>query len=152
MPRKKIRRNITRVETTHANGKVYCGWEVRLQRQGRKFSQFFSDLAFDGKMAALKAAKEYRDDLEQRFKKSNVAQMSRNPSERNRSGLVGVRLRQQKDRKGEYEYQYWHWVAQWIDGHGKRKTKSFSVHQYGEEEALRLAIQSRREGVESANR
>lgn len=152
MPRKKTKRNISRIEVGQDGGKVYGGWEVRLQRKGKKIAKFFSDLNFGGKRAALQAAKEFRDQLEQRYKKSTVRELSEKPSIRNRSGVVGVRLHEQKDQRGEYEYHYWYWVAQWTDGHGKRKTKSFSVHQYGDEEAYRLAVEAREKGVEQAKR
>ena len=152
MPRKKTRRNISRIETNHKNGKVYGGWEVRMQRQGRKLAKFYSDLAFGGKRGALQAAKRYRDRLERRYRKSTVDELSEKPSARNRSGIVGVRLHQQKDRRGDFEYQYWYWVAQWTDGHGNRKTRSFSVHQYGDQRAYRLAVEARENGVRNAKR
>ncbi|MEM7781888.1 MAG: AP2 domain-containing protein [Planctomycetota bacterium] len=152
MPRKKPRRNITRVEIENRDGNLYGGWEVRLQRRKKKYSQFFSDLNYGGKRASLQAAKVYRDELEEENPKASVAQNARSLSTRNKSGVVGVRLHEQKDRRGDYEYHYWYWVAQWTDGHGRRKTKSFSIHQYGDDEAFRLAVQSRKEGVAKAKR
>ena len=101
---------------------------------------------------ALQQAKKLRDDIEAKTKKYTVAEMSARPSKRNKSGVVGVRLHKQIDRKGEFEYHYWYWVAQWTDGHGKRRTKSFSVHQHGEDEAYRLACEARETGVNSAKR
>ncbi len=123
-----------------------------MQRRGKKYEKFFSDLNFGGKRAALHAAKEYRDELEQRHKKMTVRQSANKPSVRNQSGLVGVRLHQQVDRRGEFEYTYWYWVAQWTDGRGRRRTKSFSVHQYGDDEACRLAREARAKGVRKAKR
>ncbi|MDG1875033.1 MAG: AP2 domain-containing protein [Mariniblastus sp.] len=152
MARKNPRRNISRIENARPNGKVYGGWEVRMQRRGKKYEKFFSDLNFGGKRAALHAAKEYRDELEQRHKKMTVRQSANKPSVRNQSGLVGVRLHQQVDRRGEFEYTYWYWVAQWTDGRGRRRTKSFSVHQYGDDEACRLAREARAKGVRKAKR
>ena len=66
--------------------------------------KFFSDLGYGGKRAALQAAKAHRDTLEIRHKKYSVSQLADSPSISNRSGLVGVRLHQQIDRRGEFEY------------------------------------------------
>lgn len=152
MARKNPRRNISRIETSNRCGKVHGGWEVRMQRRGERIEKYFSDLAFGGKRAALQAAKAYRDEVDAEFQKYTVTELSENPSIRNRSGVVGVRLHQQKDRRGEFEYYYWYWVAQWTDGHGRRRTRSFSVHLHGDEEAYRLACEVRAKGVVQAKR
>ena len=82
----------------------------------------------------------------------SVGEKSLSPSARNRSGVVGVRLHEQVDRRGEFEYHSWSWVAQWTDGHGRRRTKSFAVEKFGDVEAFRLAWQARKEGVDKAGR
>lgn len=152
MARKNPRRNISRIETTSKRGNVSGGWEVRLQRRGEQTGKYFSDLSYGGKRAALQAAKSFRDDLESQYERYTVEDLAEKPSVRNRSGVVGVRLHQQKDRRGEFDYYYWYWVAQWTDGHGRRRTKSFSVHQYGDDEAYRLACEIRAKGVRQARR
>lgn len=114
--------------------------------------KFFSDFNYGGKRAALQAAKAHRDLLESRHKKFSVSQLADSPSANNKSGLVGVRLHQQTDRRGEFEYSYWYWVAQWTDRRGRRKTRSFSVHKYGDDEACRLACESREQGLRKAMR
>ena len=152
MARKNPRRNISRIDTYGKNGNSYGGWEVRVQRKGKKIEKFFSDNRFGGRRGALQAAKKFRDELEAKHSKYTVAELSKQPSVRNNSGVVGVRLHQQVDQRGDYEYHYWYWVAQWTDGHGRRRTKSFSVHQYGEEKAYRLAVNVREEGVNAAKR
>ena len=123
-----------------------------MQRRGKKTEKYFSDGTFGGKRNALAAAKEFRDSLEAESKKFLVKELAERPSVRNQSGIVGVRLHQQKDQRGDFEYQYWYWVAQWTDGRGRRKTRSFSVHQHGDEEAFRMACEARRKGVKQANR
>jgi hypothetical protein len=152
MARKNPRRNISRIETTSDKGKSYGGWQVRMQRRGEKTEKFFSDNLHGGKRNSLQAAKDFRDQCESESRKYSVKELSVNPSVRNQSGIVGVRLHQQKDIRGDYEYHYWYWVAQWTDGLGRRKTKSFSVHQYGDEEAYRLACKARQKGVNQAKR
>ncbi len=152
MPRKNPTRNISRIETKGKTGKSFGGWEVRLQRKGEKTEKFFSDKKFGGRRAALRAAKEFRDELEEKYSKYTVEELAESPSKRNKSGVVGVRLHQQVDQRGDYEYHYWYWVAQWTDGRGRRRTRSFSVHQHGDDEAFRLACQARADGVAAANR
>ena len=152
MATKNPRRNISRIETVSPSGKTYGGWEVRMQRRGEKTEKFFSDNGFGGKNKSLRVAKEFRDSLESKLRKYTVEELSANPSVRNQSGVVGVRLHQQKDVRGDYEYHYWYWVAQWTDKNGKRRTKSFSVHQHGDKEAYRLAVSARKKGVQEASR
>lgn len=152
MARKNPRRNISRLETTNKDGRIYGGWLVRMQRRGERVEKTFTDLTYGGKRAAIQAAKEFRDQLELESQKYSVKELAARPSSRNSSGVVGVRLHQQKDCRGEFEYQYWYWVAQWTDGNGRRRTKSFSVHQHGDNEARRLAIESRLDGVRRAKR
>lgn len=123
-----------------------------MQRRGEKTEKFFSDNKFGGKRAALVAAKEFRDQLEESSRKYSVKELSLRPSVRNKSGVVGVRLHEQIDLRGDFEYHYWYWIAQWTDRLGRRKTKSFSVHTHGDEEAFRLAVEARRKGVNQAKR
>ena len=152
MARKNPRRNISRIETRSPSGKVYGGWEVRMQRRGKKTEKFFSDNGHGGKRDALEAAKVFRDDLEASSRKYTVKELAANPSKRNKSGIVGVRLHKQVDTRGDYEYHYWYWVAQWTDGKGRRRTKSFSVHTHGDDEAFNLACDARKKGVNQAKR
>ena len=152
MTRKNPRRNISRIEQVSSAGQTIGGWEVRMQRQLEKQSKFFSDSIHGGKLAALRAAKEFRDELEFEAQRMSVVEKSLSPSKRNRSGIVGVRLHQQVDRRGEFEYHSWSWMAQWTDGRGRRKSKSFAVEKYGDVEAFRLAWQARKEGVRKAGR
>lgn len=150
--RKNPRRNISRVEAKSDAGRTYGGWEVRIQRRGRKTAKYFGDNLFGGQRKSLLAAKEFRDSLEQAWQKYTVKELARKPSIRNRSGVVGVRRHKQIDSRGDYEFHYWYWVAQWTDGHGRRRTRSFSVSVFGEDEAFRLAKEARRNGVSQANR
>lgn len=152
MARKNPRRNISRIETKSKAGKVYGGWEVRIQRRGVKTEKFFGDQRYGGKRKSLAAAKKFRDKIEDSAEKYSVKDLAAVPSSRNKSGVVGVRLHKQKDTRGDFEYHYWYWVAQWTNANGKRKTKAFSIHQHGDEEAYKLAVQAREDGVEQAGR
>ena len=123
-----------------------------MQRRGKKYEKFFADRQCGGTRAALQAAKAYRDELEKKLKPYSVRELAKKPSVRNSSGIVGVRKGYQIEESDEYVYTYTFWIAQWTDGKGKRKTRSFSVDKYGEEEAYRLAVQARTRGVNQANR
>lgn len=152
MARKNPRRNITRIDVAVPQRKRFAGWEVRLQRRGDKVQKFFNDRRFGGKRLALKAAQLFRNELESKLKPLSVADRAQSPSVRNQSGTVGVRRHHQVDHRGEYEYHYYYWVAQWTDGLGHRKTKSFSVEEHGEKKAKQLAIAARNNGVKRAKR
>lgn len=151
MPRPKPRRNISRIDLINASGR-YGGWEVRLQRRGRRIAKFFSDATYGGNRAALQAAKLFRDENELNWKPFTVRERAKNPSRRNRSGIVGLRLERRVERRGEYEYRYTSWIAQWTDGKGKRKTRAFSVDRHGAREAFRRALRARRQGLRRACR
>lgn len=123
-----------------------------MQRKGKRFEKFFADGQFGGRRAALQAAKSYRDALERRHQRYTVEEMARQPSVRNKSGIVGVRRTVQIEETDDYVYTYAFWIAQWTDGKGKRKTRSFSVDKYGEDEAYQRAVQARTSGVSHAKR
>lgn len=134
------------------SGKSHGGWEVRMQRRGKKHEKFFADGKFGGRRGALQAAKVFRDELEAKLKPYSVKELAKKPSVRNSSGVVGVRKATQIEETDEYIYTYTFWIAQWTDGKGKRKTRSFSIDKYGDEEAYRMALQARNQGVNQANR
>jgi hypothetical protein len=152
MPRKNPRRNISRIALRSSRGSSHGGWEVRIQRQGTKHCRFFADRQWGGNRAALKEAKKYRDELEQQLKRYTVKKLAESPSARNTSGVVGVRKTWQTIESNGYEFTYEFWVAQWIDGLGRRKTRSFSIAKYGNEVAYQLALAARRKGVHQAKR
>ncbi len=147
MARKNPRRNISRIECVSTSGNLNCGWEVRIMRRGEKVERYFADNKFGGKLGALREAKLYRDQLEQDLKPYTVSELAKKPSVRNTSGTVGVRISFRKDVRGDYEYTYYFWVAQWTDGKGKRKTKSFAIDKYGYDKAYQLALKARRKGI-----
>lgn len=151
MPRPKPRRNISRIDLSTASGR-YGGWEVRMLRRGKQISKFFSDARFGGNRAALNAAKQFRDEIDQANRPMTVRERATNPSKRNRSGIVGLRLDRRIERRGEYEYRYTFWIAQWTDGKGQRKTRAFSVDRHGAREAYRKALHARRQGLRRACR
>ena len=116
-------------------------------RRGQTFEKFFGDSVYGGKRKALTAARDHRDELEREhphYSRKEVAQIK---SSRNTSGIVGVRLSEEIDRRWPNEPVYLYWVAQWSPSPGVRKTKRFSVDKYGDEEAFRLALKARSDGL-----
>jgi hypothetical protein len=116
-------------------------------RRGEKIEKYFADNAFGGKLAALREAKKCRDELERELSPYSVRELAKRPSKRNTSGVVGVRMTYRKDVRGDYEYTYYFWVAQWTDGKGRRKTRSFAIDKYGDEKAFQKALAARRKGI-----
>jgi hypothetical protein len=141
-------RNISRIDIDEGPGKAGThGYEVRLMRRGETFHKFFGDVPNGGKRKALAAAREYRDKLAatlQPYSRKEVAQLK---SKRNTSGIVGIRLSEEVDRRGPNDLVYLYWVAQWSPKPGERKTRRFSVSKYGEDEAFRLAQKARKDGL-----
>ena len=122
------------------------GYYVRLTRDGKTQSRFFSDKSSGGKRAALKAAKQHEAELLELAAKT-VKTARAKLSKRNTSGLLGVSRGawEENGRKAAY------WQAAWVDGEGARKNRKFAVKKYGEEKALRLAKKARREGLRQRN-
>ena len=146
-------RNISRIDFKNRKGELASGgWEVRFHRRGKKIEKFFADNRFGGRKKALLAARLYRNETEAKLPKYTVHELSKTPSRRNQSGVVGVRRHEQTDIRGEWGYTYAFWVAQWTDELGKRRTRSFSANHYGEEEAFRLAVKARRKGMADRKR
>jgi hypothetical protein len=71
---------------------------------------------------------------------------------RNTTGVIGVARMKERTRSGKWMVRY---VAQWPKRNGKRGKASFSVplygENYGENEAFRLAVASRRAGLRDFN-
>jgi hypothetical protein len=124
------------------------GFFLRAARQGEIFSGFFSDKAYGGRAAALAAAQEHRGKLlkilglpihkSRRLNAEIVRRMGR-------SGIYGVQ--RVIDRKVRPWRKYWQ--AAWSPELGVVRKKQFSIRKFGEEEALRRAIRTRRAGVRS---
>jgi hypothetical protein len=118
----------------------FHGWVVCTKRQGRRFVRYFSDRP-KGRRTALRAARAYRNKLVARLpqpskiKRSYICNMT---------GVVGVARVKERTRSGKWFIRY---VAQWPMRSGKNRRATFSVRLYGESEAFKLAVASRRAGL-----
>ena len=122
------------------NHNYFTGWVVSAKRRGKRFTRYFSDRP-NGRGQALRAACVFRDKL--------VAQLPR-PTKikrtyvRNTTGVIGVARVKEYTRSRRLLIRY---VASWPERSGKRGKATFSVGLYGEKEAFRLAVSSRRVGL-----
>ena len=138
----KANRNITRVDRATSGGYL-----VRLTRRGKQTSKFFGDKDCGGKKKALTAAKKFRDDMEKKLKGYTAKELSKKLRSNNTSGVVGVRLVEEIDKRWPSQPTYKYWVAQWSPEKGVRKTARFSVEKYGDEQAYKMAVKARNRGV-----
>ena len=138
-------RNISRIDRETTSG----GYLVRVTRKGKLTWKYFYDSEHGGKRKALQAAKKHRDTLETRLKAYSSKELARKERSNNTSGTVGVRLAVEADPRWPSNPEYEYWIAQWSPRKGVRRTKRFSVEKYGYDEAYRLAVKARRQGVAS---
>jgi len=145
-------RNISRIDIDGAAGtKGTHGFQVRIMRDGKPVSKFFSDSTHKGKNKALGAARAYRDKLVSQLGPVKTGPHTE-PSSRNTSGIVGVRRREGVRETDEYVYYHYFWEASWTDADGGRQKRNFSVNKYGEDEAKEMAVTARKKGLAAAKR
>lgn len=148
LSRNKANRLITRIVTTPREGKQPVrGYEVRIYRGGEKFSQFFSDKAHGGKSNALEMARSVRDKMDAKIKYFSRRALAVKVTERNTSGLRGLRIRTTVILKNKKKYVYEHVEASWSPEPGKVIKKGFSVEKLGLKKAWELATECRRKAV-----
>jgi predicted HNH restriction endonuclease len=123
--------------------KAYDGWFVRYTRDAVTFRQTFPDSKYGSPEASLEAAKKWHEEARTLLPPLNRKEFAELKKCNNQSGHTGVH-RSHQIKNGRKLY---HWVASWIPAKGKKKSRRFSVLKYGEEEAKRLAIAAREEGI-----
>lgn len=133
-------KGITRIENYKRRAD---GWWVRLQSRGEKFSKFFkdSDYADDEERTLRAAQKHLRRLLREHPKMSRQENAERQTA---RTGeIIGVRRLIQK----RFGHEYAVWQARWSPRKYTRRVRTFGVDKYGEEDAKRLAIEARFDGL-----
>src|SRR5438477_2673144 len=118
----------------------FQGWVVSAKRRGKRFTRYFSDHPH-GRRQALRTARAFRDKLVSELPRATKIKRR---YVRNTTGVIGVARVKERTRSGRPFVRY---VASWPKRNGKRGKASFSVGLYGEQEAFRLAVSSRREGL-----
>lgn len=132
---------ITRIDLP---GSSTHGWQVRLQRRGRKYGKYFGDRQAGGPRSAYERARAWRDELVERLSDGSDSTRVCRRSARNSSGVVGVSRVSVVAANGET---YYFWQAAWSPAPGERRCVKFSIRRHGERSAFRLAVEARRVGV-----
>ena len=118
----------------------FHGYVVATKRGSKRWVRYFSDKP-DGRAAALRRAREYRDVLLAGLPRpTKLKRICRT----NLTGVIGVARVKESTRGGRPFVRY---VASWPRDGRSRGKASFSVALYGEAEARRLAVKARRTGV-----
>lgn len=120
------------------------GWQVRMQRRGRKYGKFFADRLHGGRRESYRAARAWRDAMIERLDQREPGPRICLKSARNSSGVVGVSKVVVTASNGAT---YHFWQATWCPEPGQRRCVKFSIRRHGERRAFRLAVEARREGV-----
>jgi photosystem II stability/assembly factor-like uncharacterized protein len=111
------------------------GYWVRIQWQGEKHAKFFSDHFYGDALAALDAAKEWRNATEKAIGKPRTERLVIGAARASNTGVLGVR--RLKENHTEY------FEATWVAESGKMGRTRFSIAKHGEKKALRYAIKAR---------
>lgn len=139
--------NVTRIdiEPTETRSATH-GWQVRIRRNGKRHTKFFSDNRYEGRARALEAAVAYRDEL--------LGELpAPDPTTRrawSNTGVIGISVRDKESRKGTGYKTYVQ--LSWIDGEGRRRGASYSVGKWGLRRALWNACLRRYKAHQDAER
>lgn len=145
--------NIFRLDKHQQTGAASRGathaWQVRVLRDKKHHSKFFSDSKYGSYEASLDAAKKYRNQLCAQLGieiNGSVNVLRDTLGSNNRTGIPGVNRSESLEPNAEIREV---WQTTWPTDTEKVETASFSVRRFGEIGALRLAIERRMEGVSS---
>lgn len=135
-------KGISRIETSST-----LGWYVRVYRNKRTYSKFFSDTKYGGKDKALEMALFEKEELSKMISKIPKKPTKRRvvtKDKRNTTGVLGVSRTSKKASNGK---SYDCYTVSWRPEPKVQKSTSFSIKKYGEEKALEMAIQLRRKKI-----
>ena len=119
------------------------GWQVRVERRGIQINEFFADAKFGGRAGSLSEAMHFRDATVKTLRPYSRAELARRKTERNTSGIPGVRRRVKPAKRGGKVHEYIVWSASGSPAPNQRKTRDFYVSQFGEDRAREKAIAQR---------
>lgn len=123
-------------------------WRVSLRRKGKMIVKNFPDKKFGGKRKALNEAKAYRDEVLIKYPPISRKQFCSILRRHNTSGIPGVyRYAKRYKLKDGCVKEIWYWEAHWPTGKNESEKATFSVSNFGEDKAKKLAIQARKAGV-----
>jgi hypothetical protein len=117
---------------------AWC-WRVRFSRRGTSYSKTFYDLTCGGAKEAKAQAVAWRDAQLANLPALTLVEFHAQRRSNNLSGVPGVHFHKTPRQPLGF------WQAKIKVGGGKSATKSFSVRQYGGDEAFRLSVAARAE-------
>lgn len=128
------------------------GWWVRF-KIGKVIQMPFYDSRYGGHNKALAIAKRFRDAVERELEPERYRRIPRTGqiTTRNKSGIVGVQRIDRKHKRGKWNCRTLSWEAHWPTIDGKRGYAKFPIRTHGENEAKRLAINARLQGIHELN-
>lgn len=140
--------HITRIDS----GATHC-WFVRFMQRGKNaVTGSFSDGVYGGKRKALKAAKEFRDEVQARMKPSRY----KSESKYNANTARGSGVRRRKTIKinpsgDKVEYEFWR--SNWYDvTTGRQMVCERSIKKHGSRVAKQMVVAAREAGIKKAMR
>ena len=123
-------------------------WRVSFSRRGKRYVRNFPDKKLGGKRRALAEAKRYRDEFIAGNPPISRREFCSILRSNNKSGTTGVyRYAKSFSLKNGRVRQSWYWEATWPVGDSNQAHMSFSVNEYGESLARRLAMETRKKAI-----
>lgn len=123
-------------------------WRVSLCRRGQRHVKNFADKKWGGKGKALAAAKQHRDELLQKHPPLSRTEFCAILRSNNKSGITGVyKYAKPFTLKNGTIRKNWYWEATWPTGNSDQEHIAFSVNEYGEDLARRMAIDARKKAM-----
>ena len=151
-------RNVVRIEIPEIKERVKrrratYGWQVRMRRQGKSYTQFFNDNHFGGKEGALRAAQYWRDWRDASLTKTDPREaIEKSRQTRSQFGVPGLRILLVDVGGGSYKpYLQASWPVRGAGGEVKRKRKMFSLEKHDPKKAVvklcQMLVKARQESA-----
>jgi len=123
-------------------------WRVSLRRRGKALVKNFADKTYGGKLKALAAAKVHRDEIINKYPPITRKEFSSILRKNNNSGISGVYKYAKKYFLSDgTEKAIWYWEAHWPTAQGQSESSAFSIKEYGENVARKMAVRARAKGI-----
>ena len=151
-------RNVVRIEIPEIEDRIKrrratYGWQVRMRRQGKSYTQFFNDNHFGGKAGALKAAQYWRNWRDSSLTRTDPREaIEKSRQTRSQFGVPGLRVLLVNVGGGSYKpYLQASWPVKDASGKVKRKRKMYSLEKHKPKKAVvklcQLLVKARQEST-----
>jgi hypothetical protein len=102
------------------------GWQVRIKRQKKQHTKYFSDKRFGGREEALEKAVEYRDELLEELPEP-MDPVEQSARARSKTGVVGLNFCWKDDGSGTLKPYV---QLSWLEDDGTRRSAAYSVNKW----------------------